>query len=389
MGQSVLWTLPLSFMRWWGRELLACVPRSLRAALAPNRRALAVQVEGDRVIIRRQGGRGAEIIGEIAPGRAQDAAARRLLRRAGRGTVSKGVLISRAQSLHKIVSLPPAAAENLREVLAFEMDRLTPFKAADVYYDYRVVEPGGSSDRQAERLDVDLLVAAKADVDRAVATVRAWGVDPDFVSVAEPPGAETQGAETPGAETPGAETPRAGTPRVETLAADFNLLPRAVNTGGRFAAWASGGLAVVVVALALVALVMPLQLQQRTLARVEADAAAARAAAFEVDALRSRLAEVVERGDSVAARKNSEPSVVALLDEVTRRLPDETWLVQLSRRGDELTMSGFSSKATALISRLENSALFTNVQFGSPVTLDRNVDLERFNITAVLRAEEG
>ena len=78
-----------------------------------------------------------------------------------------------------------------------------------------------------------------------------------------------------------------------------------------------------------------------------------------------------------------------MLDEVSRRLPDETWLVQLSRRGDELIMSGFSSKATALISLLEDSALFSDVQFGAPVTLDRDVNLERFNITAVLRTGEG
>ena len=350
---------PLAFARWWGRELTASMPGPLRKLMAPARRRLVVQIGRGRAVIRRQGGRDAEVLGEIDLAASQDTAARRLLRRAGRGVAEKGVLIPPGQSLHKVVSLPAAAAENLREVLAFEMDRLTPFRADDVYYDYRVVAADGPGDRhRGERMGVDLLVAARADVDRAVATVRAWGLDPDFVGVAEMPGA------------------------------DFNLLPRAANTHGRVAAWANGGLAVAAVALALVALVMPVQLQQRTLARVEADAAAAHAVALQVDVLRSRLADVVARGDALAVRRSRELSVVALLDEVTRRLPDETWLVQLSRRGDALILAGFSSKATALISLLEDSALFSDVQFGSPVTPDRSVNLERFNITAVLQTGE-
>ena len=61
--------------------------------------------------------------------------------------------------LQRTVDLPLAAAENLREVLGFEMDRHTPFKAEDVAFDYHIV----STDRQTKRLLVDLTVAPRIE----------------------------------------------------------------------------------------------------------------------------------------------------------------------------------------------------------------------------------
>ena len=77
-----------------------------------------------------------------------------------------------------------------------------------------------------------------------------------------------------------------------------------------------------------------------------------------------------------------------MLNEVTRLLPDDTWVVQFSRRDDQLTLSGFSAKASALIGLLEQSDLLADVRFRSPVNLDPRLQLERFNLSAgVARAE--
>ena len=63
------------------------------------------------------------------------------------------------EALVRRVTMPAATEENLRQVLGFEMDRLTPFRADDVYFDYRVV----SRDAAAGQL----AIAARGGAPRA------------------------------------------------------------------------------------------------------------------------------------------------------------------------------------------------------------------------------
>ena len=70
------------------------------------------------------------------------------------------------------------------------------------------------------------------------------------------------------------------------------------------------------------------------------------------------------------------------MNELTRLLPDNTWLVRARLQGDKLVLSGYSSAASSLIGSLESSKALSQVRFSSPVTLDRRVERERFDITA-------
>ena len=56
--------------------------------------------------------------------------------------------------LFKKVTLPIETEENLREVLAFEMDRQTPFNVDQVYYDYVV----NTRDKRNRTLDITLIL---------------------------------------------------------------------------------------------------------------------------------------------------------------------------------------------------------------------------------------
>jgi hypothetical protein len=65
-----------------------------------------------------------------------------------------------------------ATEENLRQVLAFEMDRLTPFRAEEVYFDLRVL----ARDMAPGTLSVLLAVARRELVDARVERLRATGI---------------------------------------------------------------------------------------------------------------------------------------------------------------------------------------------------------------------
>src|SRR3546814_1093139 len=58
-----------------------------------------------------------------------------------------------------------AAAERLRDVVAFEIDRQTPFAAADVHYDAHVLG------RNGEQIEAELVVVPRATFDAAMAAL--------------------------------------------------------------------------------------------------------------------------------------------------------------------------------------------------------------------------
>ena len=76
------------------------------------------------------------------------------------------LLLPAEAGLRRQLVLPAAAADRLRDVLGFEIDRQTPFAAADVRYDHRLI--GRRSDGQ---LDVELVVVPRAALEARLAAL--------------------------------------------------------------------------------------------------------------------------------------------------------------------------------------------------------------------------
>ena len=113
-----------------------------------------------------------------------------------------------------------------------------------------------------------------------------------------------------------------------------------------------------------------------------------RAEAGEADRLTKQVVEMAERSSFVMKQKRSLLTVTELLNEVTQILPDDTWVLQFARRGDRMTVSGYSVKPSALIALLEESEMLSQVSFSSPVMADPRVGRERFNISASVRPRQ-
>ena len=75
--------------------------------------------------------------------------------------------------LRKKIVLPAAVEENFLQALGYDLDRHTPFKADELYYDATVV------DRTPARgtITVDLAAARRAVVDPLLRHVATWGAD--------------------------------------------------------------------------------------------------------------------------------------------------------------------------------------------------------------------
>ena len=73
-----------------------------------------------------------------------------------------------------------------------------------------------------------------------------------------------------------------------------------------------------------------------------------------------------------------------MLQQLTKLLPDGTWLQELRISEDTVEMNGYSNHAAELVPPLENSPFFTQVEFTAPITRD-NQNREVFRIRMRLK----
>jgi general secretion pathway protein L len=347
-----------AFLHWWLGALAALVPAPVRRLLGGGGYRLLLTQDGDAVVLDRLGDAGRERVGRYAltpaGGRLRGPPAGVL------GQARELVLcLPEEQALVQRLRLPMAVEQNLRRVLGYTMDANTPFTAEQVYYDGRVL----ARDRAAGMVDVELSVAPRASVDGALAALKAVGVQPDRVAVG-----------------------RAGAddcPDVNLLTTGRrqrrSRLPRMLNAG------------LLALALALAAWVvgLPLWEQHRTLRALQAELEVVGREARAAEALRAELARLADDVAFLGEKRRSTPLVLTILDELTRLVPDDTWVSTMRLRDGTVELNGHSDAAAALIPILDASPLFGNVRFLSPVTRDRFADDERFHLAADLSREAG
>ncbi len=111
------------------------LPATVRHAVLPRVQRLLLELEGPDLVLRNGSVGAVREVERIVLDATDDITV------ASRPEdVSEVVLcLPKDKALTRALTLPLAAEENLREVLAFEMNRQTPFRADQVYYDYMVV----------------------------------------------------------------------------------------------------------------------------------------------------------------------------------------------------------------------------------------------------------
>ncbi len=348
------------FLRWWGGELLALVPRRLRNWVAPRPDDLIVELGSSDVHFYRIQGGNVTDLGQAPLDAANPvlaAGAGGAKSRRGRQTVT--LVLPAGSAASQQVTLPLAAEENLREVIGFELDRLTPFKPEEVYFDHSVVD----RDPVTQTLRVALTVCPRASVDAVTGQATDWGLDVSRVDQAT--------------EEPGRPSGLNLLPHVEAPAS--SRLARFLTVVLLLSAAALGGFSVQV----------PLERKARQAEALLAEVATVKANAAKIRQMRGEMKAIKESGLYVANLKRDRRKITRLLDTMTRLLPDDTWLYQMRINDDKLEMAGFAPNSSALIGIFEASPAFTEARFRAPVTQDRRLEMDRFSIQVRLVAEEA
>ncbi|MEL0586289.1 MAG: PilN domain-containing protein [Candidatus Thiodiazotropha sp. (ex. Lucinoma kazani)] len=338
------------FWLWWSSEMAALMPERMRALFRSGKPAqLLYQDESLRIV--NQGLSGEEVVENyLRVIDFNDPEHKRMLTSAS----EIRMCLERKKYLFKKVTLPIETEENLREVLAFEMDRQTPFSPDQVYYDYVI----NARDRQNRSLDITLILAPVDKISMALQQLEENNVQINAISPCE---------------------------EIDPNLNEVNLLPPEKREKPRKRYRLVNMALFLLVSLLLIGnLVLPVWQKSQLVKQLDGELEQHKAQASEVVALRDKVNSAKQQNRFLDEKKQTSLQVLDILLELTLLLPDDTWVSNFEIRDKTVHLHGQSVASATLIPILETSKLFENVTFRSPVTQNKKNNTERFHISADL-----
>jgi len=343
------------FWSWWGQSLLAWLPRSWRRVLGLDRGRLLLQLDVQGVQLRVQDEDGVRDVARLPaldtlP--SANVAMSGLLARSLQD-LPRWLVLPASVALRRRMTLPAAAAERLRDVIGFEIDRQTPFAADAVAYDARLLGPGaGDAQLDVELIAVPHEATRQAEVALGDLSEHLAGID----------------------------------------VLDMDGVPLAVNLlppeRRRVQADPMRNWNLVLATLALLAgaaMLWQILDNRRTAADAFEQIANQRArAARGVAAQRQELVDSVQGQVFLDEARAGRPTAVEVLEDLSRRIPDDTHLEKLAIEGGRITLIGRSSEASALPARLEGSRLWRAPALAGALQSDPRSGRDIFTLTAEL-----
>jgi len=343
------------FFRWWGGELRALLPARWQSLFIGGADWYLLQHEGTQWTLRHAGNsvpmtRWSDTDDILI----QQTALTSALKTIDREDLRLALLLPTAAVLRRTLALPLAARDNLQQVMAFEIDRQTPFSAAQVYYAVRELPQPAA----AGRVNAELVAVTRGTLDPLLELLTALKIPIDAVDLAV--GNDRLGVNL----LPLERTPRRVRPRLR-----LNL-----------------ALAAGCVLLLLLSLGTWLHNRQEALATMQDTVESMRADAQQVSSLRQQLQDNAGAAGFLAERKKKTVSMLSLMQDITARLPDTAWLERFSvDNSGQVGLQGQSVQAAKLLDALKDSALITDASFQGSIQPDPSTGKERFYLTAQLR----
>lgn len=350
------------FLRWWWSELRALVPAQWRKRF--EQRKAIVASEGDewrayKPVSGRLAEAGRVNVGSLDPAGRKLAFSR--LVEDGTGVAGNVWLaLSPHEVLVRSATLPLAAEEALRDAVGFELDRLTPFAAEQAWFDFRVT----SRDAVAGRITLDLAAVLRRPVEARIAELQEMGATVLGVGVAFDLAASPM---------------------------PFNLLPpekreRPATSRSTAAARALAGFVAV---LAIAAIIYPLWLKRSAVIELQPRMDVSRAGAEVAERLAREIEKLAGEHNFLVGKKQGQYGTLTLLEDLSRLLPDTTWIQQLDLKSGskvrELQLSGETGSSSKLFELLEQSGSLVNPSFKSPLTKGVTPNTERFLLAAEVK----
>lgn len=344
------------FFSWWSRELAGLLPsRAPRGPEFAKRRVIVAVSEG-RVRWLEESDQGLKPLGPETASFTPDAQTLKKLNSARLRNAPLGLRLEKRDALERRASLPETARANFPRILSLEVERATPFKAADVYSAF--IEDKSAPPAKG-KVALRQFIVKRELLDGPRAALEAHDFTAEFADLWDEKGER---------------------------GLRFNLLAPTSEAGqsvGRKPLMRRV-LALAVVALAGAGAWLTIERNETALAALDKEIAAARAKS---QAMRNDIGKAQAALDDAKAIENLRHSRITpaeAIEELTRILPDDTHLTDLSLSGRKLVIGGLAKNANALLPLIEKSDAFEAVEMTAPVVLDSANNKEQFRIEARL-----
>jgi general secretion pathway protein L len=336
------------------------VPARIRRFTTPETDRLIASVDGNRTVLfkcERNGWKQIGVIDLDAQGGPDLPGG--LRRRSDQRNLPTTLLIQQNGVVNRNVDLPIAATENLRDVIGFEMERLTPFAGKDVYFDFCV----GKRDVVAGKVAVTLSISPRNLIDQQITTLTYAGLAVDRIDVA---------TDAPGT----------------TLG--LNLFPPSVPKPRRVLDRVFSAVVILCALAAGISIVaVPLDRQARYSEELHLLMIAAKAKSERSRKLKDEITKLRESGTYLFDLRKKTLLISEVLDTATMLLPDHAWLTHFRFVAERLEIEGFSPNSSELIGIFEASPIISDAKFSAPVTQDPVLNMERFGISMRINQDAG
>lgn len=345
------------FSAWWGQGLLLLIPDRWLLRLRHQPDTVTVEQRDNKLIFKHYNGHTQElreertVLPDDEPGKA---AINRWLNR-HENPPHLILLLPPDKHLQKPLTYPLSSEKELRAILVFEMDKQTPFAHDNVYFDYVITR----RDTSNNRLHVILYVVLRDLLRKHLDVLK-------FLDL----------------------QPATATTGLSEMIENVNFIPASdTKLNGKSDRHLSH-LALFTFILFMVSLYMPLLRQGAIIEQFERQVQQSRTQATEAQVLVNKKQSILERVEFLSDQGQQYISPIRLLQDLTRRLPDNTWINRLIVRGGEIQLHGESETAAAVIQFIEESDYFEQAQFRSPVTKNNVTGKKQFHVAAKISIEK-
>jgi general secretion pathway protein L len=259
--------------------------------------------------------------------------------------------------LGREIALPTVVMADVDSVLSFELDKYIPFKAEDVEFDYRK----GQVEEGSEKFPITLTAVRKQTMREILEKTESRGIRLSAVDVNS--GDVTQ-----------------------PVPMGMNLLPKEHRKKKDWTAikWHAGLIAVAILLLGFV-MYSSLENKAAKIQSLEEQVAELRKDARRAKMIETQLNESVQAANFLGDLKTKMPSRVTMIAELTRKIPNNTYLTRVVIDEEKMEVVGQSTNANALVPILNQSELWYEPQIIGNVTQDPRTGKEKFTIRSDLK----
>ncbi len=279
----------------------------------------------------------------------------------------------------RTTEMPLAVKENLANVVAYELDRITPLAADEAYYDFRIV-------REDDRKVQLLVLACPADrLHPYLTALKEHHIDVERVTtefsvltLLEEHHVRRK-CRIADDKAPAARKAIGG--GMESILPNVNgpdLLGKGVKAAPRPPVAVTFALVVVSIGLVIPCIVAPLLDETKRVKAIERQIAMRKEGVRKVEKIKKEINSVAKDVAAIEDFKEKRPMLLVILKEITAILPKNAWLTHAHVTDTAVELEGYAASASPLLSKLEQSKYLKKVEFAMPTMRDQRLKADRF-----------